>query len=221
MRVPSPEPPEPDPDAFELQGMLTITLRSVLELTEEVLLQIGRDNAHLRFEVDAEGDLVIMAAVDAAGSARNARLTGQLFAWADRNGTGEAFDSSAGFRLRHHAVRGPDASWVRLDRLQAAAARQPDTAFLPVCPDFVVELRSRSDRLAPLEAKMREYIASGAQLGWLIDPIASTPIVQIYRPGEPMVTLTEPISLAGDPVLPGFVLDLQRFWQRPRWHERP
>lgn len=218
MRVPSPEPPEPDPDAFELQGMLTITLRSVLELTEEVLLQIGRDNEHLRFEVDAEGDLVIMSLPGTDTGAKNAELTTQLVNWATRDGTGVPFGTDTGFRLRK-ALRGPDASWVRLDRLRAAAKKEPTQAFRQLCPDFVAELRSRSDRLRPLENKMREYMAAGARLGWLIDPIAETPNVQVYRPEKPVVIFERPATLDGDPVLPGFVLNLEPIWRQPPWLE--
>jgi Uma2 family endonuclease len=202
-----PEPPE-------LTGVLTVNLRSVLDFSnDDVLMAIARDNEHLRLEVDAEGDLVIMAPVRTVGSNRNQELSGQLWAWARQNGTGRVFDSSVGFRLGK-AVRGPDASWVRLDRLRAAAAAYGDKdGFFEVCPEFVAEMRSQSDRLRDLDKKMREYLECGAQLGWLIDPISEQPGAQIYRPNQDVEKLDRPATLSGDPVLPGFVLDLAPIWE--------
>ena len=134
----------------------------------------------------------------------------QLRLWAKRSGTGVAFDSNGGFILPNGAMRSPDASWVRRGRLVALTAEQKQR-FLPVCPDFVIELRSPSDRLAPIEAKMREYIENGARLGWLIDPIERK--VHVYKNGEPVRALDNPDTLRADPTLPGFVLDLKPSWE--------
>src|SRR2546423_12655797 len=136
---------------------------------------------------------------------RNSELNYQLREWSKRDGTGECFDSSAGFTLPNGAKVSPDASWVRKDRYAALTQEERD-AFAPLCPDFVVELRSKSDRLQPLQAKMQEYVAQGAQLGWLIDPVTKT--VYVYRPQQEVVTLRAPETLSCVTVLPGFMLCL-------------
>jgi Uma2 family endonuclease len=130
--------------------------------------------------------------------------------WAKRDGTGVAFDSNGGFILPKGAMRSPDASWVRRGRLAALTAQQKQR-FLPVCPDFVIELRSPSDRLAPIEAKMREHIENGARLGWLIDPVERK--AHVYKNGEPVRALDNPDTLRADPTLPSFVLDLKPSWE--------
>ena len=129
--------------------------------------------------------------------------------WAKRDRTGTAFDSSGGFRLPNGAVRSPAASWVRRERLAALTAEEWEK-LPPLCPDFALELRSPSDRLDVVMAKMDEYLASGAQLGWLLDPQSRR--AWIYRPGAPPRELAAPDRLTGDPVLPGFVLDLHEIW---------
>ncbi|MGH2543269.1 MAG: Uma2 family endonuclease, partial [Ardenticatenaceae bacterium] len=126
--------------------------------------------------------------------------------------TGVVGDSSAGFILPNGAMRSPDASWVRRTRL-AALSEEQRQRFLPLCPDFVIELRSPTDALSTLQQKMQEYIANGAQLGWLIDPQRRQ--VHIYQPEQEALTLDHPASLSGDPILPGFVLDLKLIWEPP------
>lgn len=130
--------------------------------------------------------------------------------WTLQDGTGVAFDSNGGFILPNGAMRSPDASWVKRERLANLTAEQKQR-FLPLCPDFVIELRSPSDPLAPVEAKMREYIENGARLGWLIDPEERK--VRVYKPGEPVKVLDSPGSLSGELVLSGFVLDLKPIWE--------
>ncbi len=139
--------------------------------------------------------------------ARNCRLTTQVGHWAWNDGTGTAFDSSAGFTLPNGAVRSPDASWIRNERWNALTREQRENSFSPICPDFAVELRSQSDRKKKLGKKMEEYIEQGARLAWLLDPIGGT--VEIYRPGRPVDGLDKPATLSGEDVLPGFVLDLK------------
>jgi Uma2 family endonuclease len=137
--------------------------------------------------------------------------------WAEQDGTGEGFDSSTRFRLPNGAERGPDLAWVRRERLDELTADEAER-FLPLCPDFVLELRSPTDRLAPLQAKMQEWLDNGAQLGWLIDP--QNRRISVYRPGVPVEMLEEPETLSGDPVLPGFVLDVQAIFQRRLGRDR-
>src|ERR671932_2756854 len=141
---------------------------------------------------------------------RNAILTTFLTTWALRDGTGAAFDSSTGFNLPNGATRAPDAAWVRRERLAALTAEQKKR-FLPLCPDFVVELRSPSDRLAVIQDKMKEYMDNGARLGWLID--VPNREVYVYRPGTEAERVDEASELSGEPELPGFVLDLRAIWE--------
>jgi len=199
----SPPTPYLGPPPFIVQ------LRPVLELTDEQLYQVSQINRDLRIERNAQGDLVIMPPTGGETGKRNAELTVQLGVWAKRDGTGSTFDSSTGFRLPNRAVRSPDASWVRHSRLDGLTPEERKT-FLPLCPDFVVELRSATDSLRVLQEKMQEYIASGALLGWLVD--VERRLVYVYRPNEPVEELSEPPTLRGDPLLPGFVLDLNEIW---------
>jgi Uma2 family endonuclease len=180
-----------------------------LELTDARFYQLCRDNRDLRFELTAQGELIIMGPTSSDTGRRNSELNYQLREWSKRDGTGECFDSSAGFTLPNGAKVSPDASWVRKDRYAALTQEERD-GFAPLCPEFVVELRSKSDRLQPLQAKMQEYVAQGAQLGWLIDP--ATKMVYIYRPQQEVETLRTPQTLTGDTVLPGFTLRLDEIW---------
>ena len=135
-------------------------------------------------------------------------------AWAEGDGTGEAFDSSAGFTLPNGAVRSPDASWVLKSRLSELPDEQKQHGFALISPDFVVELRSPSDSFAAVRRKMEEYIENGVRLGWLIDTMDIRRRVYVYRPGAEVEVLEGPDSLSGDPELPGFTLDLQFIWER-------
>ena len=132
-----------------------------------------------------------------------------LLAWADQDGTGVATDSSTGFDLPNGATRSPDAAWIKRSRL-AALTEEQKSKFLPLGPDFVIELRSSSDKLKTLQAKMQEYIDNGAQLGWLLDPFDRR--VYVYRPGVVMECLENPATISGDPELPGFSLELAKIW---------
>jgi Uma2 family endonuclease len=140
---------------------------------------------------------------------RNSKLNQQLANWSEADGTGACFDSSAGFVLPNGARRSPDASWIRSERWQSLAREQREK-FAPICPDFVVELRSPADRFSHLEKKMLEYIDNGAGLGWLIDPIQKLAV--IYRPHQEPQRLEDPELLSAEPELPGFVLKLSRIW---------
>ncbi len=163
------------------------------------------ENPDLRLEMNKEGEMIVMMPVGFSGSRRNGKLTARLVNWAEEDGSGIAVDATAGFTLPNGAERSPDAAWVRRELL-AALTEAEQEKFLPLCPDFVVELRSSSDRLKTVKAKMEEYIENGAQLGWLIDPRKKK--VHIYRPGVPIVILDNPAEVSGDPLLPGFVLKL-------------
>lgn len=187
-----------------------IRMRPVFEMTDEKFFEFCQLNRDLRIERTAEGDLVIMPPAGGETGSRNAEVTTQLRIWARRDGTGVAFDSSTGYNLPNGATRAPDASWVRRSRLQNLTARQKQR-FLPLCPDFVIELRSPSDRLSDVKDKMQEYLDNGAELGWLLDP--SSRRVYVYRPDSPIEVLDNPHQISGDPLLPGFVLDLREIWE--------
>jgi len=180
-----------------------------LRLTSEQFARLCQENPELRLELTAQQELVIMPPAGSKTGWRNSKLTQRLANWADSDGTGLASDSSTGFTLSNGAERSPDASWVRRDRWDALTDEQQE-GFAPLCPDFVVELRSRTDRLSDLHPKMQEYLANGARLGWLIDPQDKR--VYIYRLGQPVESLDNPTSLSGDPVLPGFVLPVHELW---------
>jgi Uma2 family endonuclease len=163
----------------------------------------------LRFEKNRKGDLIIMSPAGDETSYRNGRLTQQLFNWSDRDGTGIPFDSSAGFILPNGAVRSPDASWIPLEKWEQISAQNREK-FSPICPDFVIELRSGSDSLKSLQEKMREYIENGTRLGWLINRKQRQ--VEIYRQGQEVEILDNPQTLSGEEVLPNFVLHLDLIW---------
>ncbi|MBI4559185.1 MAG: Uma2 family endonuclease [Candidatus Hydrogenedentes bacterium] len=180
------------------------------KLTNREFYEFCQLNPELRIERTAEGDLVIMPPTGGKTGKTNSALTTLLTQWAEADGTGVVFDSSTGFTLPNGAILSPDAAWVRRDRWDALTDEKKEE-FPPIGPDFVAEIRSRSDSLKALHAKMREYMANGAQLGWLIDPIEKK--ISVYSAGADMVCHENPSKLAGDPVLPGFVLEATRLWQ--------
>jgi Uma2 family endonuclease len=192
---------------------LTVQLEPVLHISDDELLELSRINRDLRLERTARGELVIMAPTGGLAGGRSAELTFQLAAWARRDGTGVAFESSTGFKLPNGAVRSPDAAWVRRERLGQLSAEEK-VRFLPLCPDFVVELRSFSDPLLLLQDKLAEYVANGARLGFLVDPDERR--IHVYREGGSIEVLEEPSSVTGDPILKGFRLELAAIWS-PDW----
>ncbi|MDJ0799933.1 MAG: Uma2 family endonuclease [Calothrix sp. MO_167.B12] len=188
---------------------VTIDFKPILDLTDEQFFQLCQANKDLRFERNATGELIIMPPVGGESSNRNGRINQQLFNWADLDGTGIAFDSSGGFKLPNGADRSPDASWVKLERWNALTTEQ-QTRFLPLSPDFVIELLSPSDSLKATQKKMEEYQENGVRLGWLINRKLRQ--VEVYRIGQEVEILENPSSLSGEDVLPGFVLDLEKIW---------
>jgi len=190
--------------------VVTITLppslELTIELTDEQFFQLCQDNRDFRFERTASGELIIMPPTGSDTGRRNVKITTQLEVWSSQNNLGVAFDSSSGFKLPNGADRSPDASWVKRERWDALTPEQQER-FAPLCPDFVVELRSPSDSLEKVRQKMREYMDNGARLGWLINP--KNQQVEIYRPNQDVEMLQSPATLSGEDVLPGFVLELK------------
>ena len=188
---------------------LTLNLHSAIELTDERLEQICQSNRDLRFERTSNGELVVMSPAGSETGRQNMGLSGQLWLWNRQVRLGVGFDSSAGFKLPNGAIPSPDASWIKQERWDTLNASQK-RKFAPICPDFVVELCSKSDRLVEVQAKMQEYLDNGTRLGWLIDPESKQ--VQIYRQNQTIEVQNAPNSLSGEDILPGFELDLQEIW---------
>lgn len=192
---------------------LTLHLAPVLRLSDDQLFELCRSNRDLRIEREASGDLILMTPAGFETSDSNSEINMQLRQWALRDGSGRAVESSAGFVLPNGAMRSPDAAWVDNRRLAALDPEQRKK-FLPLCPDFVIELRSPSDPLRSLQTKMEEYLDNGARLGWLIDPVEGK--VHVYRPGAEVEVLEKPGSVSADPELPGLELEMERIWN-PGW----
>ena len=188
---------------------LVLRLRPVLDLSDGQLLELCALNRELRIERNAQGELLIMPPTGGETGARNSGINGQLWNWAERDRTGVTFDSSTGFRLPNGAMRSPDAAWVKRERLAAIPADEREK-FLPLCPEFVIELRSPTDTLRDVQDKMAEWIANGAQLGWLIDPRPRH--LYVYRPNAPAERRENLEAISAAPILPGSVLDLWEIW---------
>ena len=186
--------------------LIALTHRIV---TPEEFEQLCAEYRDLRLELTSTGELIVMSGTSLRTGRRNSNLTRQLDEWTEKDGTGVCFDSSAMFTLPNNAKRSPDASWVRREKWDSLSEAQQDS-FAPLCPDFVVELRSASDRLRVLLNKMSEYMENGASLGWLIDPYKRQ--LYVYQPDHEVVLLNNPETVSGDPLLPGFELNLTKLW---------
>ncbi len=188
---------------------MVVHLQPAIHLSEQQFFDLCQANRDLRIERNADRELIVMPPAGGETGDREAEIIMQLRIWAKRDGTGKAFGSSTGFTLPNGAMRSPDAAWFPLSRWNALTAKQRKK-FLPLCPDFVIELRSPTDSLKALQAKMLEYRENGAKMGLLVDPEKRR--VHVYRRGRKTQVLDEPQSIACDPVLPGFVLDLREIW---------
>ena len=191
-----------------------IKFKPLIHMDDEQFAKFCALNDDLRIERTAKGEIILMPPTFSYSGNRNFHLAIQVGNWVIADGTGEGFDSSTGFKLPNGALRSPDVSWISNTRFNALSPEER-RGFLPLCPDFVIELRSTSDSLSMLQAKMQEYIDNGARLGWLIDPVSSPKRVHIYRPNADAVILDEPAEVSGDPELPGFTLNMSRIWEPP------
>lgn len=180
-----------------------------LTVTHEQFVQLALANRDLQLERTATGELIVMPPTGSDTGKRNFDIAGQLWLWNRQTKLGVAFDSSTGFYLPNGSDRSPDAAWIRQERWDALTLEQQEI-FAPICPDFVLELRSKNDSIEKLRAKMREYIENGACLGWLID--RKNQKVEIYRQSRDVEVLNKPANLSGEDILPGFVLDLTEVW---------
>jgi Uma2 family endonuclease len=195
--------------AFVIEEAHLPAILTVGPMTDEAFAQLCVEHSDLNLEMSAHGELIIMPQTFTWTGARNGEIMGQLHHWSRKDKRGVAFDSSTGWLLPNTARRSPDAAWIfkqRIKDLDPAAFSR----YWPVCPNFVIELRSQTDRIRVLRDKMEEWLANGAQLAWLIDPEART--VEIYRPGFEAETRLAASSLAGEGPMEGFVLDLGPVW---------
>lgn len=191
------------------QEPLIVHTRPAIDMDDEEFFHFCRLNGDLRIERTAEGDIIIMAPEAGSSGRGSSKLNALFHQWSERDGTGQVFGSSTGFNLPNGATRSPDVAWVRNERLDALTDEQWQK-FLPLCPDFVLELRSPSDSMGALHKKMEEYRENGAQLGWLLDPASKQ--VHIYRPGRAVEIVNDPTTLSGEPLLRGFVLEVPQIW---------
>ncbi|NJL55087.1 Uma2 family endonuclease [bacterium] len=188
---------------------LTVSLPGSVEMTTAEFYEFCQAKRNLRIERSASGDVVIRPPAFSDTGNRNIKIAQQLANWADQDVTGLGFDSSSGFTLPNGATRSPDAAWIRLERWNTLTEEE-QASFAPICPDFVIELKSSTDTLNSLKAKMDEYVANGVLLGFLID--CQQRQVYIYRPDQDPEILENPDAVSGDPELPGFQLQMAKSW---------
>jgi Uma2 family endonuclease len=189
---------------------LTLNLLPALKLTDEQFEQLALANRDIRLELTARGELIIMPPTGGETGNRNFELYLDLGNWNRQTRLGKAFDSSTGFQLPNGAKRSPDLSWITIKKWESLSV-EDRKKFIPLCPDFVVELVSESDDLEDTRKKMREYLDNGLRLGWLLVP--KTRIVEIYRPDREVEYLQSPTTLSGEEILPGLIVDLQPIWE--------
>jgi len=188
---------------------MPVTLKMGELMSDEDFFQFCQMNDTLEFERDSHGNIILMSPTGSFTGSFNFRVLGNLFVWNENSNLGIAFESSTGFTLPNGAIRSPDASWIRNERWNLLTNEQKEK-FAPICPDFVVEIRAKSDEIKYLQAKMTEYIENGTHLAWLIDRFDDK--VYIYRANKPVsIVHSLKVKLSGDSILPGFVLDLESF----------
>jgi Uma2 family endonuclease len=190
---------------YAFEEHFPVHVRPASRVSDDDLFELCARNPELAIERTAEGEIIVTSPTGGETGRRNFQLIVQLGMWAARDGSGIGFDSSTGFLLPNGAERAPDAAWLRRERWEALT-REQRRKFVPLCPDFVIELRSPSNDLAELQAKMDEYVVCGARLGWLVDVDAKR--AWVYRPSRPVEAIENASSLQGDPELPGFTLEL-------------
>jgi Uma2 family endonuclease len=187
-----------------------VVLRPSRPLTNDQLLEFCAANDSLRIERNPAGELIVMTPAGGKTSNLESYLSRELDLWAERDGSGIAFNANGGFSLPDHSVRAADVAWLSLEKWNSLTA-EAQTKFIPFCPEFVIELRSPSESLADLQSKMSDWIANGAQLAWLLDP--QRKLAVIYRPGQSPETCLHPETLEGEGPIAGFSLKMQRLWE--------
>lgn len=181
-----------------------------LKMTDKAFYNFCQSNKDFRFEMDKRGNLIIMPPTFLETSRKNADINVQLGIWARKDKTGIAFESDGMFTLPNGAKRAPDAFWILKERYFALSQEEREEKFARICPDFVLELRSKSDNLRKLQNKMREYMENGARLGWLVDPYEKR--VHVYRADKTVEVFDNPKTVSGEDVLKDFEMDLTEIW---------
>jgi Uma2 family endonuclease len=198
----------PEFEIEEMDGPFMLRWKDPPDFSADELLEFSAIN-DLEVERECDGSLLIMSPISLSTNRRETEVLVQRSIWAKKDGTGEALGTQGGYSLPNRAMRGPDAAWIRRERTEALPASEVDS--IPhLVPDFVVEVRSKSNRLRRLRAKMEEYLANDVRLGWLLDPTTKT--VYVYRAGAEVQVIENATSLDGSPELPGFVLDVAPIW---------
>ncbi|AFZ03064.1 Uma2 family endonuclease [Calothrix sp. PCC 6303] len=188
---------------------LTLNINSIIKLTKEQFYQLCEENPDLKLERNAQGELIIMPPTGGETGRSNSSINAQIWFWNEQRQLGEVFDSSTGFTLPSGSDRSPDVSWVEKSRWDALTKEQKER-FIPLCPDFVIEILSPNDSLKKTQQKMQEYIENGCSLGWLLNRKKQE--VEIYRPGKDVEVLNSPQNLYGEDILPGLIVNLQKIW---------
>ncbi len=217
MAIALPTEPKLEASAFALQleplmqmrPGFTLHLRPIPDLDDDQFFEFCEINQDFQIERTDEGEIIVMTPAGGETSRRNLEISVQLGSLAKRDGTGLAFDSSGGFRISKLGMFAPDAAWVLRERYEALSPKEK-RQFPPICPDFVIELRSQTDRLKNLQSKMDKWVKHGARLAWLIDSEAKS--IYVYRPGQSVELVQNVSSITADPILPGFTLDLTQIW---------
>jgi Uma2 family endonuclease len=195
---------------FALSNLeLPVRIRLERPMTDEELMRFCAANEMVRVERDANGELIVMSPSGSEGGGVETDITVELANWARQDGRGKVFGSNAGFTLPDGSVRAADSHWVSWQRWNALS-QEDQRRFAPICPEFVIEVRSESDSLPELQAKMQMWIANGAELAWLVDP--SRKSVEVYRPGREAEVLEGGSAVVGDGPVAGFVLEVGRVW---------
>ena len=189
---------------------LPARLRMERRMTDAELLRFCSANEPLQVERDSNGDLILMSPSHSDGGSIEVEIAIELGNWARADGRGKVFGPTAGFTLPDSSMRAPDAAWILLERWNALTEHQRKDSYAPICPEFVIELRSRKDRLKNSQEKMHMWIANGAELAWLIDP--ERKVIEVYRPGETVEIHENPTSVHGSGPVQGFELVLARIW---------
>ncbi len=188
---------------------ITVNFNSIIDLTDEQFYQLCRKNPDLKFERNAQGQIIIMPPTGGETGNFNSEINADFVIWNRQTKLGVCFDSSTCFKLPNGADRSPDVAWIQQERWDALTLQQKQK-FPPIAPDFVLELMSPSDTLKDTQNKMQEYINNQVKLGWLINRRSRQ--VEIYRQGQPVEVLNSPTLLSGEDILPGFILNLQTVW---------
>lgn len=193
----------------KIMTAITVNFDSIISFSDEQFLKLCQKNPDTRFERNAKGEIIIMPPTGGETGKNNTELIGQFWLWNRTKKLGVVFDSSTGYKLENTAIRSPDVSWLKIERWQLLTAQQRKK-YLPIAPDFVLELISPSDNLKETRAKMQEYIDNGVRLGWLINP--ETQQIEIYKSGKEVEILKAPQTLSEPEILPDFILNLQTIW---------